>query len=207
MTIKSGKDSIAVDLMAMAVCMFIILLKDGMPWRMSAFCMGPATLVIIMHWFTIGRTVEMNEKGCIIHFLWHRKEYRWEELLVKCVEAYKVTYGRSGMLYTGGVIFSSHKVYKPCKPTFWRHPMDYNLLHPFSFFFVCFQSDLSKGVSDPEIYVVDEAVFIEKMRSWNVELENTRKKITAYLCKQYVLKYYREHMSGGFMCLPLATIN
>ena len=91
--------------MAMAVCMFIILLKDGMPWRMSAFCMGPATLVIIMRWFIIGRTVEMNEKGCIIHFLWHRKEYRWEELPVKCVEAYKATYGRSGMLYTGGVIF------------------------------------------------------------------------------------------------------
>lgn len=68
MTIKSGKDSIAVDLMAMAVCMFIILLKDGMPWRMSALCMGPAILIIIMHWFTIGRTVEMSEKGCTIHF-------------------------------------------------------------------------------------------------------------------------------------------
>lgn len=177
MTIKSGKGSIAVDLMAIAMlaCMFIIFLKDDVFWSMSVFCLGPLTLFMIMHWFIIGRTVEMNEKGCIIHFLWYRKEYRWEELPVKRVEAYKATYGRSGMPYTGGVIFSSHKVYKPCKPTFWKHPMDYNLLHPFSFFFVCFQVDLPKGVPDPEIYVVDEAVFIEKMRSWNVELEDTRR--------------------------------
>lgn len=94
---------------------------------------------------------------------------------MKRVEAYKVIYSRSGMPYTGGVIFSSRKVYKSCKPTYWRHPINYNLLHPFSFFFVCFQVDLPKGVPDPEIYVVDEAVFIEKMRSWNVELEDTRR--------------------------------
>lgn len=49
---------------------------------------------------------------------------------------------------------------------------------------------------------------IRSMEELNKALDlNIEKRLSLIYDKQYVLKYYREHMSGGFMCLPLATIN
>lgn len=49
---------------------------------------------------------------------------------------------------------------------------------------------------------------IRSMEELNRELDaNIEKRLSLIYDKQYVLKYYREHMRGSFMCLPLATIN
>ena len=123
------------------------------------------------------RTLEMNAEGCVVSYLWYRKEYRWEEFKVKRIEKCRFSLAYQTM-YKKLVYFSPKAVHKPrmIQPELYG-----SLLHPFSFICInfippgalpkeeaykTFKYEFEKGRS----FEVDEKLFREKMQEWGVEL-------------------------------------
>lgn len=127
---------------------------------------GSLSLIIIPYWIATGRTFVMNEEGCVVSILWYRKQYKWADFQVKGIEdfcharEYKNT-------YTRGAVFSTRRIRKP----WWWTPELYCWrLHPLSFVFVNF-TPKERWFGTSPIYEMDEKKFMEKMKEWNVELE------------------------------------
>ena len=182
MKIKCGKTAIMWDSIGMAiwigVCVWMILsFEINLSSEADVICMIIMTMFLgflARFWLSDSRTLIMDEEGCTVCLWFIRKKYLWKNLRVKRIEHY---YNAPGYYYTEGVVFSIHKIHKPK----WMHASTYsNLVHPFSFFYVYFSIKpyIWRG-GDREInggrkYEVDEEMFLEKLKSWNVELEDTR---------------------------------
>lgn len=126
---------------------------------------------LIRHWVAFGRIITLNEEGCSIQFLCWKRTYLWSVLKTKRVEYTADCWGHEDG-YTWSVIFSKKYIKRPMK----LKPLTYGVyLHPFSFVFLHFDFELpnKKGrMKDRDnIYIVDEERFREKMREWNVSLE------------------------------------
>ena len=117
-------------------------------------------------WISAGRTIIMSEKGCVVSFRNHQREYKWEEFKVKAVEDFSRTYwGLTA--YEKAAIFSPRYIHKP----WWWQPTTYGVyLHPFSFIYIYFTPE-EKNSWNYTNYEVDEKEFMEKMREWGIELD------------------------------------
>ena len=130
----------------------------------------------VRYWVATGRTIIMDSEGCTIQFLWYRKCYTWDQLKTKRFADYKHSLGYKAS-YIAGAEFSPNMVRKPK----WLKPVEYcALIHPVSFFFVTFKpaDDLLKNARQypsttqfPCIYMVDEMAFRDKMKEWNIQLQ------------------------------------
>ena len=91
----------------------------------------------------------------------------------KRIEGNWFSYGKYGLSYEKGVVFSANKISKPK----WCDPVQYSVFfQPFSLIFVFFSLKPGrKNVKDHSwpIYEVDEEEFMKKMAEWGVELEDT----------------------------------
>lgn len=129
-------------------------------------------------WMTMDRTLIMDEEGCTVSFLGFRKKYLWKNLRIKRIERYYYSNGAyNDYDDSRAIVFSVHRIHKPR----WMQAYDYSfLIHPFSFFFVYCPSLHSDGKENKKrwysLYEVNEREFLEQMKNWNVELEDTRRK-------------------------------
>ncbi len=177
MVIKSGKENIiGLSIFFISITgMFISGIYEVGVFYSGFVCFYPF-LLFFKAWISIGRTFTMDEEGCTVCFLWYKKKYRWENLYIKRIEHYYNIPGDQHHYYTDAAVFSVHAIHKPK----WWHAYSYSWhVHPFSFFFVYFPlaPDIRKKVGKPlggTIYEVNEEMFLEKLKSWNVELEDTR---------------------------------
>jgi hypothetical protein len=135
------------------------------------FCVIASLLLsmVIRFWISACRVLTMDAEGCKIQFLWFERTYKWKDLKTKRVEDYTTSIGYR-QPYTAGAIFYKRVSRKPR----WLKPAEYSMyVHPFSFFFVYFDSHIQFGKWDlrcPDLYVVDEVEFRENMKKWNVEI-------------------------------------
>ena len=175
MTITSDKRNteIVILLFVIIALLFAILWVDGKSLHAPLFvCILPFFLVA-RYWIATNRKITISQNGCIVRFLWYKKEYPWGELKVKRFADYTNAYGYKSP-YLGGAEFSPNMIHKPR----WLRPLEYSILfHPFSFFFVYFfPKELSKTDRQyPMIYTVDEAFFREKMKEWDIQLQEDGK--------------------------------
>ena len=128
-------------------------------------CIITFTLAVY-RWISAGRTIVMNEDGCVVIFRKHRREYKWEEFKVKAVEDFSRTY--CGLTaYEKAAIFSPRYIHKP----WWWQPSFYAMyLHPFSFIYIYFTPEEKNSWNFTD-YEVDEKEFMEKMKEWGIELD------------------------------------
>lgn len=126
---------------------------------------------LILYIIFLGRTFILDEEGCTVCFFRYRKKYRWDELEVKRIQNYLYSFGQLAP-HTGCVVLSPLSSCRSVK----TDPMNYGLRHPLTFIFLQFRKEVTlKEKIDyypgARVYPVDEAEFREKMKLWNVELE------------------------------------
>lgn len=130
-------------------------------------------VLYIRYAMVFSKKLIIDESGCTVCFLFYKKQYRWDALTVRRVEKYSKLSGVN-LRSRGGVIFSARQIKKPS----WMNPAVYSFfVHPLSTFFLLFEYKRTKGTAYiPFVYEVDETEFRQKMREWNVTLqENTDK--------------------------------
>lgn len=136
---------------------------------MVIYILSIVNLCFLLQLIQINKTLIMDSEGCTVKLWKISKVYSWNELKIKRIE--KFTRKNEG--WTQGVVFCKHTIFKPKS----IHPENYAFLAPFlSYFFVCFiEEDDEKKTNNAQAYSVNENEFMEKMRLWNVELEDCRK--------------------------------
>lgn len=152
-----------------AFCLIVggcIAISIDVGWMCFCVIFGIMNLIFIPNWMANGRTFIMNENGCVVCFLWYRKEYKWDDFQVKGIEDFSHAREYKNT-YTRGAVFSPRRIRKP----WWWTPSLYCWrLHPLSFVFVNF-TPKERWFGTSPIYEIDEKKFMEKMKEWNVELE------------------------------------
>ena len=126
------------------------------------------TIIMFVYWYLIlWRTLIMDEKGCTIRFFGKERYYAWEEFAIRRLEEHLIPVSRGHE--KGYVVFFS--VY-PVEKAQNKNPIEYWRHHPLSMTMFSFHFALSED----EIYEpgYEESYFREKMKEWNVELEEVR---------------------------------
>lgn len=137
----------------------------------------------LYHLVAVGRTIYLDEDGCIVTFGKYQKRYKWEEFIVKRVELYRGTeYRYSVYNKVKIVVLSPHKIYryhKTYKKGQWTAPAYCAARYPFSMVYIYMISErnlkkaqLDKKVCDLSGYEVEEDMFLQKLKEWNIELED-----------------------------------
>ena len=126
-------------------------------------------MIIVFAYYCIMlfRTLIMDEKGCTIRFFGKERYYTWEEFAIRRLEEHWIPVSRGHK--KGYVVFFS--VY-PVEKAQNKNPIDYWRHHPLSMAMFSFHFALYKD----EIYEPgnEESYFREKMKEWNVEMEEVR---------------------------------
>ena len=136
-------------------------------------CLGVANIPVLFYlfqWIQISKTIVMSSEGCVVKLWKINKKYSWDEFKIKRIERF--TRYRDG--WTEGVVFCKHFIFK----TKMKHPENHAWIAPyFSYIFVCFveENNNEKKTTREQSYPVNKDEFMEKMRLWNVELEDCRK--------------------------------
>ena len=144
--------------------------------RIACFITSPM-LLGILYVVSNSKRIIMDEKGCVIEFLFLNKihfftqKYNWEDILcVKVMDCHKICNdSRYGYPYSNVVVFSHKKVKIPKV----IRPDTFSAIRPLSFFYVYFKRDAGQIMHSKRMksYEIDESLFREKMAEWGVELE------------------------------------
>ena len=127
------------------------------------------TIIMFVYWYLIlWRTLIMDEKGCTIRFFGKERYYAWEEFAIRRLEEHWIPVANHEFKKGYAVFFSVYPVKKAQN----KDPVEYWRHHPLSMTMFSFHFALSED----EIYepVYEESYFREKMKEWNVELEEVR---------------------------------
>lgn len=158
---------------AFFVVLFTIVFSiNKMPVKLVCFFCGLCFYIIVCKVVSLGKTITMNEKGCILYLFGYKKIYQWEQLKIKYIEDRRQTFANPPLPYRARAIFSIRKLHKPSI----LFPHVYNtFIRPFSFslFYVYYRvptMQINRKIY-PNIYPVDEKEFLEKMQEWGIELE------------------------------------
>ena len=144
------------------------------------FCIGvfaPLFLVtVVLDGIAAGRTVVMDAQGITVSLWRFQKTYRWDEFQTKRQEEYAaLTWFRSygNCPYHKGAMFAPYRVRKPR----WIGRPAYATFHPWCYIYVNFYVPPPKHSTAlfPDwrgrCYEVKEEEFQEKMRLWQVKLD------------------------------------
>lgn len=129
-------------------------------------------LIIFNIFLASGRTINLNQNGCEIKFLFVKKTYFWNELKVKKIEKHNMIFGFDVPPELTCIIFSKKKYFKPR----FISPAMFCELVPFCFDYIYLNLipenyDMEKLPTNYSVYPVDEKLFYSKMKEWNIELE------------------------------------
>lgn len=118
------------------------------------------------------RTIEFDENGCTVKFLFLKKKYTWAKLKIKRLEKYEIQYpipDNSQNKGTRVAVFSPHKFLKPKSLL----PVAYffiPFINPYTYIFINLTGNDNNPVPKG-YYEYDENEFMQKMKEWNVEFE------------------------------------
>ena len=170
MNIKSSKGTretlifLLVLLISWGIFMLCVMHDIAIPF------MGILGILSVRYWIANDRTIMMHEKGCSINFLWYKKDYTWQQFKVIRVQSCDTKLPHHKWSYKKGVIFSIKNVSGICK-----NPLKYNIyFRPFSYFVVFFSEQKMKDI--PCVYEIEEQLFRENMKKWNVKFEDCSEK-------------------------------
>ena len=126
-----------------------------------------SSFVCLRQWIAVGRKIKIDRNGIDISFLGYKKSYKWKELNTRAIVDYEGSIGYRDE-HIRGVEFS------PRAPRRLRQlkPAEYCVLvAPFSFVFIYFNVNESSPTTKmyPNLYSIDERIFMEKLRSWGIE--------------------------------------
>lgn len=129
-------------------------------------------LIIFNIFLASGRTINLNQNGCEIKFLFVKKTYFWNELKVKKIENHSMIFGFDIPSELTCAIFSKKKYFKPK----FISPSTYCEFHPFNFSFIYLNLiprnyDAENLPTNYSAYPIDEQLFYSKMKEWNIEFE------------------------------------
>lgn len=157
--------------------MGVILYFEYSSASIAALIITPPLLILMRYWIVIGKTIIMSKESCSVQVLFGRRTYRWDELKTKKIVDFSNHIG-TRQPYISGVVFSTGYVKNP----FRLMPLDYNVLNVFAngsiynYFFVNFDPQLKHNTIHPDVYVVDENEFMQVMKDWGINIEDSRKK-------------------------------
>lgn len=106
------------------------------------------------------KTLIMDKDGITVKFLLFKKKYSWDCFQTKRIQTFAKSL--SGEPSVRGAFFSKKKNQKAVFP-----PSNFDTLFPLSFRYVYFKS--KSKFSDTLYFEVDEKVFREKMKEWEIE--------------------------------------
>ena len=154
--------------------------------------MGIVQILVLGVVLSIGKTIILNEKGCCLSWLngLIRKEYDWEQLKTKRV-LYKTDRRESYGFEAEKCVLLSTRIIK--NKSVWNNPFVQTekyttvekgaefveqfpfLFRPLSIIYIYFAAEPEACKEDGCYYsVVDEKVFMEKMKEWHIELEDNK---------------------------------
>lgn len=178
MTIKPSKSHviylIVFPLLFSALFALLLSLEFGIYGLFAGVILYAVLFLIFLRIiFVNGRTIIMDEKGCVVKFMCFKKTYLWSELNTKRI--FDCSCACNGQVpYKRGVVFSKRK--KIRFPSFWT-PSDYAIKwgNPFSFFFLYFKpTDENRKNASPftNYYMIEisEEMFLVKMKEWGITL-------------------------------------
>ena len=128
--------------------------------------------ILLLLWFVAiwlqYYTLIFDKNGCIKKFLFYKKRYTWDELVIK--QEYNTSY-YSLDAYREGVFFSTQKVF----PKKMKQNIDnYLMLHPFSSMNVSFEGTFRwENIKDGDALrscEVNKEYFFQKMEEWRVHV-------------------------------------
>ena len=125
-------------------------------------------VIFVYGYLMLCRTLIMDEKGCTICGFGKERCYTWEEFAIRRLEEHLIDTPPHGKEKAYVVFFSVYPVEKAQN----KNPIEYWRHHPLSMTMFSFHFALSKD----QIYEpgYEESYFREKMKEWNVELEEVR---------------------------------
>ena len=171
-TIKKNKDywlHLVLYIVALAISMIVFVWGCDLSVEIALTINAPVAILILLNSIATGRTFILDETGCTVCFLKYKKRYTWSELKTKRIEQHHLPSMLAGRLappYTKEVIISPRKVHKPKSV---RMEL-YSLIYPLSCVYVHFSMENDKYRYGKN-YEIDEEIFWEKMRQWDVRWE------------------------------------
>ena len=171
MEIKSSKEYFQIVLLLYGIItsVFLLIATDDNGNLVNSFflCIIPFCFAT-KYWIAVGRTFVIDQAGVIVKFFCIQKRYNWQEIKVRNIEYRKNSIGYR-LPYVKGAVLCKYTLNKPR----WMMSATYGVLfRSFSLIFVHFpvEQELFKGIRCPDLYVVDENIFIEKLATFGIEL-------------------------------------
>ena len=168
---SKGKKLQTAFLFAIVVCAFILMQSIAKwSWIIAVFFLVPF-VICIRQWIATGRTFLFAAEGITVKFLWHTRFIPWREIgyvgIFHC-DAYR----EFGCLYAKGIEFLPGRSRRPRRMGVGLYAA---LFSPMQYIYLYFgpQTDISKRNGYPPEYEVDEAVFRELLKKWDVNVEES----------------------------------
>ena len=153
----------------------ILLIEDTSFLPFALLLFGCVFYISVCMAVFLGKTIIMSENGCTLCLWKYQRTYKWEDFKVKRMEDSRDIYHSptDQSPFSAIVVFSTKNLRTPDIMQFFTYNTFFRPFS-FSFFYIYFKVDDMHWHSllpYPEIYVVDEKEFMEKMQEWGVELE------------------------------------
>ncbi len=163
-----GKKLQTVLMFAIVTCAFFLVQSlDKWSCIITLFFLVPFS-ICIRQWIATGRTFSFTSEGISINFMWYTLSFPWDEItyagIFNCED-----YFEYGCMYDKGIEFCVNRRKRP----HWMGVGLYAILfHPMEYIYIYFgpQTEISKRNGYPPEYEVDEAVFLQLLQKWNVQI-------------------------------------
>ena len=172
MIIKSNKYTVIVGILLSFFSLIIpVLLYNKHPNGCgSAILFACLSIIVLRHWITVGRTIEIHKDGITVKFLFIKKLYNWDDLVLRRYTNYENCLALRSLPYGYGAEFSTKD-----RGFRFLKAHDYAFIfRPFSLVFVYFDNNLLSKIklNNPVYYLVNGDEFRRLMEEWGVEMEN-----------------------------------
>lgn len=162
---------LAIGIGFLALLVMDVILFLGQAMVLAIIFTGIYLCAFILYIHTNCRTLEFLPDGCLIHILFSKKFYTWDEIVVKRLECCENTIGFTHLTYEEGILFAIRSIRRPAQMKL----ADFCLfLHPFCSFFVTFPSTKIGNTPRyyPAPYSIDKNQIMQKFCQWGVHIEN-----------------------------------
>lgn len=166
---KNYRLNLAIVIFLLVTLLLLYIYGCNLSISLALLINSPVYIIVALGFISSGRTFIMSEDGCTVCFWKYQKDYTWEELKTKRIEAHNLPSmldGRNSCPYLKEAIFSPYRIRKPRI----IRAATYSLLHPLSCIYVNFSLE-NKDYQIGRYYEIEEASFRKKMDQWGITLD------------------------------------
>ena len=169
MIIKPNKFSIAISLFIFGIglaCLVSFCIATKLYMLSSVLAI---LLIIITLRCDFGelRTLELNQHGCKIKFLFYKQFFEWKELKTIRMQKFSLELHGGGVMGMKGIVFSTTENFRVSETLPILTYLDF-CLNPFCFFIVLFKPQKK---NDTSFYEVEEEPFMKLLEEYGVEVQ------------------------------------